>query len=324
VVPPKLSRPLPRPCALFALCLFALCIVDTELGIRLAPARASSAQAVRSFSLSGLFYETVAGGVCKAGKTHAALGFEPAAPGRYPLFVYLTGTTMRYDGPEARKISEEMARRGFVAVSLEYENRVYAYCNSMRAKAQCLFGKSGTDSALSKLCTRSNVDCDRGIVVSGFSQGANLAALSRNYEPRVVGALLLGHGHRAARAMDSTACQAAAATALELGQTRAINGEADAFFGDTLDGVRKQLEVVSGRSCPGAADCLQSDGSGWYIVRGPQLKDGSADHCYFFDTADGYCAKFKGLDANWVAGNEPWSLAPNLDWLASRVSRAAL
>lgn len=287
------------------------------------PARATSLGAgVRSFELPDLYYEqATSSGACTQGRTHPALAFEPEAKGRHPLFVYLTGTRMRHDGPEARKLGEEMARRGFVAVSIAYENRAYAYCSSMRAKAQCLFGKSGSLSALSKLCQRENVDCERGVVVAGFSQGANLSALARNYEPRVVGALLLGHGHRAARFMDTTPCQAAASTVLEPGQTRSITGEADGFFGDTLEGVRKQLEVVSGRSCPGAVDCLQPDGSGWYIVRNTQVRDGGADHCFFFDHADGYCAKFKGLDANWSEGKEPWSLAPSLDWLASKTKR---
>ncbi|HEX6245777.1 MAG TPA: hypothetical protein VFZ61_32860 [Polyangiales bacterium] len=301
----------------------ACILASLWLASLLLTAASSSADAgLRSFALTDLYFEQATlAGACTQGKPHPALGVEPEAAGRHPLFVYLTGTRMHHDGPEARKLIEEMARRGFVSVSLDYENRAYAYCNSMRAKAQCLFGKSGSASALSKLCQRPNVDCERGIVVAGFSQGANLSALARNYEPRVAGALLLGHGHRAARFMDSTACQAAAATALDLSQTRSITGEADGFFGDTREGVRRQLEVVSGRTCSGALDCLQPDGSGWYIVQNSQLKDGGADHCFFFDAADGYCAKFKGLDANWVAGSEPWSLAPSLDWLAAKVRR---
>jgi hypothetical protein len=285
-------------------------------------ARAVADAAVRPLALPNLYFEqALSAGVCKQGKQHNAVGHEPAVAGRHPLFLYLTGTRMAYDGPEARKITEEMARRGFVALSVQYENRAYAYCNSMRAKAQCVFGKGGSESALAKLCARANVDCGRGIVVAGFSQGANLSAMARDYDSRVLAALLLGHGNRAARAMDSTQCQAASATAFDLAQTRAIDGEHDGFFGDTADGVRKQLEIVSGRSCPGAMDCLQPDGSGWYIVRDAQLRDGSADHCYFLDAADGYCAKFKGLDENWAEGNEPWALKPNLEWLAGHVKR---
>jgi hypothetical protein len=297
----------------------ALCV---GLGVAAAAARAAPDVAVRPLQLTNLYFEqALSAGVCKQGKQHGAIGHEPSAAGRHPLFLYLTGTRMGYDGPEARKITEEMARRGFVALSVQYENRVYAYCNSLRAKAQCVFGKSGSESALAKLCARANVDCARGVVVAGFSQGANLSAMARDYDPRVLAALLLGHGNRAARSMDTTQCQAASATAFDLHQTRAIDGEHDGFFGDTAEGVRRQLEIVSGRSCPGATDCLQPDGSGWYIVRDAQLRDASADHCYFLDAADGYCAKFKGLDANWAQGNEPWALQPNLDWLAGHVKR---
>lgn len=283
--------------------------------------RGAAADAPRAFELSGGYLDQHASaGVCNAGKTRRVVGHEPTGGGPYPLFVYLTGTRMRFDGPEAQAFTQEMAKRGFVAASVEYDNGAYAYCNSMRAKADCVFGKAATESAVSKLCARKNVDCGRGIVVSGFSQGANLAFMSRSYDPRVQGAFLLGHGHRAGNFMDVTACQRAGASGFSPAQVRSINGEHDGFFGNITERVRKQLEVVTGKSCGQSLDCIAPDGSGFYVIQDAQLTDGSADHCYFFDAADGFCAKFKGLDPKWRSSSEPWALGPSLDWLAARIA----
>lgn len=276
--------------------------------------------AVKPLALKAAFFElSNASGVCKAGAQRSLVGHEPAASGRYPLFVYLTGTQMSYQGIEAQALTRAMAERGFVSVSVEYDNGAYAYCSGMQSKARCVFGKSDTESAVAKLCARANVDCEQGIVVSGFSQGANIAALSKNLEPRVRGAYLMGHGHKASNFMDSSSCQQASATALTADELRSINGEHDGFFGGSRERVRKQLELVTGAKCGDAVDCLQPAGTGFYVVQDAQLKDGTADHCYFLDAANGYCSKFKGLDAVWLSGDEAWSMPTNLNWLAGRV-----
>lgn len=285
-------------------------------------AQADAALPTQPFQLAQVYGDKVnASGVCSFGARRSISGHEPRSAGRYPLFVYLTGTQMSYQGIEAQALTRAMAERGFVAASVEYDNGAYAYCNGMLSKAHCLFAASPSESALSKLCARANTDCDLGIVVAGFSQGANLASLAANHDARVKGAYLLGHGHKAGNHMEVKPCMEASATKIDSRDVRSINGEHDGFFGVEVNKVRKQLELVSGLSCAEHTSCGEPQGGGWYIVRDGQLTDHSADHCYFLHEADGYCRNFKGLDATWERGNEPWSMAYNLDWLASKVMR---
>ena len=272
-------------------------------------------------AIKNVFFDAAnASGVCRTGAQRSLIGHEPEASGRYPLFVYLTGTQMSYKGIEAQALTRAMAELGFVSVSLEYDNGAYAYCSGMQSKARCVFGKSDTESALSKLCARPSVDCDQGIVVAGFSQGANIAALSKNYDARVRGAYLMGHGHRASNFMDSASCQQASATALAPDELRSINGEHDGFFVAHASVFRKQTGARDGEhAAPMRWAVCNTDGGGYYVVQDSQPSDRTADHCYFLDAADGYCAKFKGLDATWLRGEAAWSMPINLRWLANRV-----
>lgn len=64
-------------------------------------------------------------------------GYEPKREGKYPVFIYLTGTLMRFNGPEAKLMTSEMAKRGFVAAAVDYDNTAYPYCPTLSAKAKC-------------------------------------------------------------------------------------------------------------------------------------------------------------------------------------------
>lgn len=294
------------------------------LGAASLPAQAEPTPqaAPTTFAIRGAYLmERSSQGPCTSGTPRDIVGYLPGGEGRHPVFVYLTGTTMKFNGPEAQKITLEMAKRGFVAAAVDYDNASYPYCAGMEEKARCIFDEKSERSALAKLCAHEKADCSLGVVVSGFSQGANLSALSRNYHGQVQAAYLLGHGNRPNHLLNMSQCADDPATKLAPSQMRSVNGEHDGFFGLKLDGVRKQLERVVGVSCPNGQHCLQPDGSGWVIVRDAELKDGAADHCYFFDGADPFCAKYKGLDAGWAEGDHPWSLRPNLDWLAAQVRK---
>lgn len=130
----------------------------------------------------------------------------------------------------------------------------------------------------------------------------------------------MGHGDKALNGFDVSRCADDATTALAPAQMRSVNGEADLFFGAALAGVRKQLQKVVGVQCPEATQCEQPNGSGWFIIGSKELKDGAADHCYFLNKANTYCSTYEGLDAGWASGSDPWSVTPNLDWLASQVA----
>ncbi|HVH46856.1 MAG TPA: hypothetical protein VM925_31150, partial [Labilithrix sp.] len=120
-------------------------------------------------------------------KTYNFKGYEPTAPGLYPVFLYTTGTNLgedgsAYDTPESLLIVKEMARRGFVAVSVAYGNGgMAADCAQLDAKARCVYQDS-VNSAMRNICTRSKSACQsKGVVVGGLSQGAMIALRSQNF-----------------------------------------------------------------------------------------------------------------------------------------------
>jgi hypothetical protein len=273
-----------------------------------------------AFTMSAAYYGSNSSGTCSSSAKRAMVGFEPSDSGTFPVFVYLTGTKMPFNGPEAKVFTQEMAARGFVAAAVDYDSSSYPSCSLMTKKASCIFNASSANSAVSKLCARAKADCSKGIVVSGFSQGANLSALAKNYDARTRAAYLIGHGDKASGIIDVSSCADNAKTTLLPSQMRSINGENDEFFGSNASGVRTQLQKVVGVSCAQSWNCLQADGSGWAMVRPSELADGTANHCYYYQNGNRACTSNNGFDATWRTGTAAWSLAPSLDWLASRTT----
>jgi hypothetical protein len=68
----------------------------------------------QSFTMTNAYYAD-SGSSCSSRATKSIAGFEPAETGTYPVFVYLTGTTMTFNGADAQNLTQEMATRGFVA-----------------------------------------------------------------------------------------------------------------------------------------------------------------------------------------------------------------
>src|SRR6185369_310683 len=167
-------------------------------------------------------------------------------------------------------------------------------------------------SAVSVLCSRPRADCRGGIVVGGLSQGSIVADLAANWDAPVRAAWGIGDGTNYAF-FDISACVESANRALPMDRLRIVNGEHDTYVSGS-DHSRTQSAAVTGYNCgPTAWDCLQADGSGYYIVQDSQVQDGEADHCYH---GDGGCiASQNSLDSGWENGDEPWQMNPNLDWL---------
>jgi hypothetical protein len=103
-------------------------------------------------------------------------------------------------------------------------------------------------------------------------------------------------------------------------QLREVDGQADQYFGNNQSGVQSQLQKVTGVSCAaGTFNCLQADGSGWYIVANSQVSDGSADHCYYYNGANSTCGTWNGFDSAWDTGTTlPWQKIQDLAWLMSK------
>jgi hypothetical protein len=246
--------------------------------------------------------------------SYRMFGFEPADSARHPLFLYFVGTTFvagdvstNYDCQAAHAVTEAMARRGFVALSIEYDNGAIAWLSDHMNQLTCLFGP-GQASALTLACALPNVDCDQGIATWGHSQGALLADLAANYDMRVRAAWATGYGG------DSRA-------ALATNRLRVVNGE-----GDTGNATVAGLDQTTGLTtaeCPddGRKQCFRSDGSGWIIVQKIDCAVSSADHCWFDKKS---CLDSgETLEPNWVdpSSTKPFALEANADWVAATTAR---
>jgi len=278
-----------------------------RLGLLLTLAWTSSAGAQ---SLSSFTATYRGGSTALCGSTYNLRGQEPSASGKYPVFIYTVGTTEPYEHSSALAAVEEMAARGYVAATVEYDNGTFGSCSSMTARSKCIYDGSRATSAVGTLCARAKADCSKGIVVAGFSQGSIMAILAKNHDSRVQAAYGLGAGVQYS-IYNLRSCVANGNRALPSNRLRIINGEQDIFVGPNESSVRSQNTETTGLSCPLATSCFQSNNSGWYIIKDIQLGDLNADHCYM---RSGGCVGLL-LDSTWRTGTAPWSLRTNLSWL---------
>jgi hypothetical protein len=243
-------------------------------------------------------------------------GEEPTAAGTFPLFVYMVGTTETFNNNGAASAAVSgMARRGFVAAIIQYDSGEFGNCSQISGKAKCIFEPTSAASAITKLCNRAKADCNKGIVAGGFSQGAVVATLAKNFNSLVKAAWGMGDGVSYSF-FNLNACMANGNRTLDNEHLRAVDGQADQFIGPQESQVRSQLQTLTGFNCgSGATSCLQSNGSGWIIVLNNQVKSGNADHCYM--RSNGCLSGETSNDPGWLSGTAPWELNANLDWLAS-------
>lgn len=284
------------------------------------------------------------------GKEFETIGFEPSAEAAdgYPLFLYLPGTSERYNGDAPKKVLQAMARRGFVAFSADYQRfdlnsfpailesvgvkickesqqRELAFQRRYEQATSFMFDPNRKDSLVGTLCSRSKVNCSKGIAIWGYSQGGGLALRAAAYDQRVGALWLTGVG---------SATPWSVATMLHHSQVRIVNGSTDPNASDF-----RSLNQLTGRSCgKGQHDCLNGeDGSGWYLVQPKDLKEngrwGHAGHCWFNmknDFSDKCVSLFGAvnLDSNWLpadadggVGGKPFSVDVNGDWLKDALKR---
>jgi hypothetical protein len=247
------------------------------------------------------------------GSTYDISGREPSVAGTYPVFIYMVGTNEPYMHPSAISAVEEMASLGYVSATIAYPNTNFGDCSHIGAKVQCAFNPNSAASAVSALCSRAKADCSKGIVVGGFSQGSVMSILAKNYDSRVEAAYALGAGVQYSF-YDLRSCLADGKRALPSSRLRVVNGEVDGFMGWNAFWVRGQLQELTGLKCSFSSySCFQGNGSGWYMVKGAEVSDGSADHCFM---RIGGCSGTK-LDPKWDLGSAAWSVNTNLAWLTN-------
>jgi hypothetical protein len=239
-------------------------------------------------------------------------------PGPYPLAIWLPGTFASYKDPWSITMMYQMALRGFVSASVQYNNiNPVQFCEQYVVRAEGVFDITRPSSAISVLCSTSGVDCGKGVVVDGISQGAAVALLAKNYAPPVqaVYAISIGDFNSQGGGINLAPCLEDNVTAIPADRVTVINGESDSFFQG-----QGPIMGVSGIICPpGTFNCLKqtSTGGGWYIVRNSQVLDGVADHCYPIFALFGGCTTPVIIDLYWYLYRYDWSMGPNLDWLAT-------
>lgn len=245
-------------------------------------------------------------------------GFEPVGgKGPHPLFLYFVGTLFvpgtpanAHDGPAPMAVTEAMARRGFVALSAQYDNGVVAWLSDHGNQLSCMFEASRPESLLSVACGLPQVDCTLGVATWGHSQGGLVAVLAHDYDDRVRAAWCTGYGGDGE-------------PSLPRDRLRTVNGESDS------SGARETMDAVAGfdrdRCAPGAVTCLRDNGSGWILVRKQDLaapERREAGHCWF--DRDSCTTDTLELEPNWVdpVSDKAFALESNADWLAAMILNA--
>lgn len=254
------------------------------------------------------------GGSC--GSTYSISGAEPSTTGTYPVFIYMVGTVENYNNASAMAAVNSMAAKGYVAATVDYATSQFGSCSVLSGKASCIFNPNSTTSAVAQLCSRAKADCSKGIVVGGFSQGSVLATLAKNYDSRVQAAYGIGMSNKYS-SYDLSSCMSNGNHTLPSDRLRAVDGEKDNYAGGSQAAVQSSLQNVTGKTCAsGAYSCLNSNNSGWIIVKNSQVTDLSADHCYM--RASGDClGSQSNLDTGWKSGTDNWELESNLNWLTN-------
>ncbi|MDB4988800.1 MAG: exported protein of unknown function [Myxococcaceae bacterium] len=241
-------------------------------------------------------------------------GYVPDIAGhetdRYPLFIYLNGSELfaptNYDAPAPTAVAKAMASRGFVALNPQYDN---TYFNpGSDDKAKCLFSTFQAGNLLANACQHPRVDCSKGVVVWGHSQGAQLAIKAANF------AFTLD-GKRLIRGVWAAGFGAASFKVdLPRDRLRVVNGAQDLGNNDVTT-----LNATTQLSCASnAQSCYRPNKSGWALVSFLWNTIGS-DHCWF-----GGCSAAAGsapLASGFSEGGngEAWRLGVNADWLASTI-----
>jgi hypothetical protein len=229
---------------------------------------------------------------------------------RHPLFLYFVSTSFdanaqasRHDHEAALRVTQAMARRGFVALSAAYDNGPLAWLSDHVNQLTCLF--ASPESLLAKACALPNVDCERGIATWGHSQGGYVAVMAANHDARIRAAWATGYGGDGQ-------------SRLPKDRLRVVNGEADLSNGTA--NVLHQITGLTPAACPDSDQCLRENGSGWVIVRKADLADpvgSTADHCWFYKASCG-APSFR-LEPSWVdpLSERAYALEGNADWLAA-------
>jgi dienelactone hydrolase len=175
--------------------------VDAAAGADAATGTTATIQLTASYPS----YDTGGSGyICSSSVMQPINIYAPVAPAgtKLPLLLFFPGTLATATDGVSLTIIERAAQLGFVAAAIEYHSwDILMWPDRMDAKERCVFESdiSTPDNAIDQLCnnqgplatSNAQVDCSRGIVAVGHSQGGYMALLAKNYDPRVRAAYIL-------------------------------------------------------------------------------------------------------------------------------------
>lgn len=259
-------------------------------------------------------------------------GYLPHSRGPSPLFIWLPGEHDDFWAPIYQYFTYQMALRGFAAASIRHDNwEGDAQLCRLKSKADRIF--KGPDGALATLCARTDIDCSKGVAVAGHGQGAILTMFSAQSDVRVTAQLVLSgssgdggsHVTCAITAPDHCLWNANLTDGgLHQSKRRYLIGIDDSLMGGNPEFVPNSMKRVSGYDCGEDFDCIQADGSGYFIVRGSDLTGAKCDKVRHPIAWTVQPVKAESeLICDWLS-EKKFGIKANFDWLAATALTSGL
>lgn len=251
-------------------------------------------------------------------------GARPADNASYPVLLYLPGTYGDYTDVEGKTFVQHAAAQGFIAMAVEYDSTSTNTLAGYQGHAFCMFDQNHPGSALTSACAVSGADCSKGALVSGFSQGGAIAIISKNYTPNVNAVWSIGVSAYIYPndTVPTNALAAPGGTCVLPNNKLVMNiGQARSALARNLNSNDlASLKSMAGANCGTSFQCLQTGGSGYYVVANSEVADGLAEHCYWEGTG-GCKLSPTDLEVGFVPpSTTQWSMIRNLDWLRNQLS----
>lgn len=254
---------------------------------------------------------------------NAVYGAKPAAPGNYPLLLYVHGTFGNLSGnAEGKAFVNWAASQGFVALALTYNSAFTNSDSGYAGHAYCMFDQAHPNNGVAQSCATLGADCSKGFTVAGFSQGAVIGAISKNYNQNVnaVWAIGLSAAILPKNTVPSYMVASPQGSRALPNDKLVINmGETSSCGGKKLCSYDlPSLKEMTGVDCGTSYQCVQN-GHGYYVVSNTEVADKKADHCYWEGNGGCRISNFKG-DGNFKPeATTAWSMIRNLEWLRSQI-----
>lgn len=279
---------------------------------------------------------------------HRIKGYRPQSSEMFPVYVYLPGTLDEFATPHDLELLQYMSHKGFVAATIEYDNGDFCYEICKPDVEQCtrsFYGSNVTllakakqiKVALDSVCNTYHADCDKGLAVMGHGQGGFLSLLLATLDSRISAVLPMGVGLLAERVPGmqvwerDTQCimDASISKQLPRSKRRYVNSERGGLDAIDRKNDNRGMMQYSGYACgdDSQIDCIQADGSGYYIV--PEREyDEATDH-HAAASRDFFVGRHPireaaALPPRYKNCGAQWCMQPSLNWLAAAAKRPDL